>query len=219
MPGGPLLIFVLNILSGTVSFLTSYYAFRFNRLADSPLLRSISLGFLLLGIGLFAEAATSISLGQTLVEILVSRVLAAIETFTYLTVQMVAYVVVAVGYGYLAFGKSTKAVAATSALVVAPRVVGAVAGLYRFAVVSYFVVLVLLAFIVFQGLLIRSRAKANFSLLVLLAFFLLLVAHVVLFASVLTLAGDWFLVGDVVQFFGFLTLFIFLLRSGRVGAG
>ncbi len=219
MAVGPLLIFILNILSGVVAFLTSYYAYRFNRLAESPLLRSISVGFMLLGVGLFAEAATSLSLGQTLVDILVSRVLAVIETFTYLTVQMVAYVVFAVGYGYLAFGRSGKLVVASAALVVAPRVVGVVAGLYNFAIVSYFVVLLLLAFIVFQGVLIHAKASSRFSILVLLAFALILAAHVVLLASVVALAGLWFLVGDVVQFLGFLTLLVFLLRSGRVGAG
>ncbi len=219
MAVGPLLIFILNILSGVVSFLTSYYAYRFNKLADSPLLRSISVGFMLLGVGLFAEAATSISLGQTLVDVLVSRVLALIETLTYLTVQMVAYLVVAVGYAYLAFGKSEKAAAAAAALAMAPRVVGAVAGLYRFAIVSYFVVLVLLAFIVFQGVLIHARVGSRFSLLVLMAFILILVAHVVLLVSVVALAGVWFLIGDVVQFLGFLALLVFLLRSGRVGAG
>lgn len=219
MAVGPLLIFILNILSGVVAFLTSYYAYRFNRLADSPLLRSISVGFMLLGVGLFAEAATSVSLGQTLIDILLSRVLALIETFTYLTVQMVAYVVFAVGYGYLAFGRSGKVVVASAVLVVAPRVVGVVAGLYNFAIVSYFVVLLLLGFIVFQGVLIHAKARSGFSLLVLLAFALILVAHVVLLASVVALAGLWFLIGDVVQFVGFLTLLVFLLRSGRVGAG
>jgi hypothetical protein len=219
LAAGALLIFVLNILSGVVAFLTSYYAYRFNRLADSQLLRSISVGFMLLGVGLFAEAATSVSLGQTLVDILVSRVLAVIETFTYLTVQMVAYVVFAVGYGYLAFGRSGKSVAASAALAVAPRVVGIAAGLYSFAIVSYFVVLLLLVFIVFQGALIHVRASSRFSLLVLLSFTFILAAHVILLASVVALAGLWFLVGDVVQFFGFVTLLVFLLRSGRVGAG
>ncbi|MDA4125404.1 MAG: hypothetical protein OK438_08185 [Thaumarchaeota archaeon] len=219
MAVGALLIFVLNILSGVVAFLTSYYAYRFNRLAESPLLRSISAGFMLLGVGLFAEAATSVSLGQTLVDVLASRVLAVIETFTYLTVQMVAYVVFAVGYSYLAFGRSGKAATKVAALAVAPRVVGVVAGLYNFAIVSYFVVLLLLGFIVFQGALIHARASSRFSLLVLSAFALILAAHVVLLASVVALAGVWFLVGDVVQFLGFLTLLVFLLRSGRVGAG
>ncbi len=215
---GPLLIFTLNVLSAVVAFLTSYNASRFNKLADNPLLRSIALGFMLLGVGLLAEAATSISLGQTLVDILASKILAVIETFAYLTIQMVGYLVFAVGYAYLAFGRSGKVAAAAVAAIVGPRVVE-VAGLYRYAILSYFVVLVLLAFIVFQGVLIHARTSSRFSLFVLLAFVLIFVAHVLLLVSVIALAGVLFLVGNAVQFLGFVSLLVFLLRSGRVEAG
>lgn len=215
---GPLVVFSLNVLSALVAFLTSYYSYRFNRLAESPLLTSITIGFMLLGVGLLAEAGTSVALGQTLVDELVSRVLATVTTFTYLTVQMVAYLIFAVGYALLAFGKPKAAVGAGAALAVTPRVVD-VAGLYRYAVVSYFVVLVLLAFVVFQGLLIHSRTRSRFSMLVLLAFVFILVAHAVLLWSVVALSGTLYLVGTATQFLGFASLLIFLIRSGRIGAG
>lgn len=215
---GPLVVFSLNILSALVALLTSYYAYRFNRLAADPLLNSITLGFMLLGVGLLVEAATSVSLGQTLIDVLVSRVLATITTFTYLSIQMVAYLVFAVGYAVMAFGRSAKAGAAVVLLAVTPRVVD-VAGLYYYALVSYFVVLVLLGFIVFQGLLIHSRARSRFSMLVLLAFVLIFVAHAILLFSVVSLSGLAFLLGTATQFFGFASLLVFLLRSGRVGAG
>lgn len=216
---GALLVFTLNVLSGVVALLTSYYAYRFNRLATSPLLGSISLGFMLLGFGLFLEAGTSVTLGQTLVDMLTSRILAVIQTLAYLSIQMVAYVVFAVGYGILVFGKSSKVAAAAAVLLAAPRAVDVALGLYRYALVSYFVVFVTLAFIVFQGFLIHSRSRSRFSLLVLLAFSLILAAHVVLLASVLDLSGLLFFTGTAVQFLGFLSLLVFLLRSGRVGAG
>ena len=82
-----------------------------------------------------------------------------------------------------------------------------------------FVVLVLLGFIVFQGVLIHLRSKTRFSLLVLFAFVLLLAAHVVLLVSVSALSANLYLVGTLIQFLGFLSLLAFLLRSGRVGAG
>ncbi len=215
---GPLVIFILNVLSAVVAFLTSYYAYRFSRLAGSPLLSSIALGFMLLGIGLLLEAGTSVALGQTLVDVGAFKVLAAAETFAYLSIQMVAYFVFAVGYGFLAFGKAGRMAAAGAALAVAPRIVGA-GGLYNFAIVSYFVVFVLLAFIVFQGVLIHSRSSSSFSLLVLLTFALILAAHAVLLVSVVALSGVLFLVGTAVQFLGFVSLLLFLLRSGRVGSG
>lgn len=215
---GPLTVFSLNVLSALVALMTSYYAYRFNRLAESPLLNSITFGFMLLGVGLLVEAGTSVTLGQTLIDVLVSRVLATITTFTYLSIQMVAYLIFAAGYAMMAFGRSVKAAATAGVLAVTPRVVE-VAGLYYYALISYFVVLVLLGFIVFQGVLIHSKSRSRFSMLVLLAFVLILVAHVVLLASVVSLSGLAFLVGTATQFLGFASLLVFLLRSGRVGAG
>jgi hypothetical protein len=213
---GPQILFLLNVLSAVVALLTSYYAYRFDRLAGTPLLKAIVVGFMLLGIGLLMEAGTSILIGRILVEIVVSRVLAVVATFAYLAIQMAAYVVFAIGYGYLVFGREKKAEAAMLLAAVIPRGLD-LAGLYRFALVSYLAVLVLLAFIVFQGLLIHSRTRSRFSSLVLLTFILLLLAHVVLLASVVDLSGSLFLLGTGVQFLGFLSLLVFLLRSGRVG--
>ncbi len=216
---GPVLIFSLNILSAVVAFLTSYNAYRFNKLATNPLLKSIAFGFGLLGVGLLAEASVSVVFGKTLVEQLLTRAFGLIETFTYLSVQMVAYLAFAAGYAFLAFGRSTKVAAGLGvALAVGPGALDFV-GLYRYAILSYLVVLLLLGFVVFEGTLIHFRSKSRFSLLVLLAFVLILAAHAVLLVSVLEFSGILFLLGDTVQFLGFVSLLIFLLRSGSVGTG
>jgi len=217
MAVGPFILFVLDLLSAAVAFVTSYYAYRTDRLADSPLLKAIAFGFMLLGVGLLTEAGTSVALGQTLAEAHISKLLGVIATVAYLSTQMVAYAVFAAGYGLLAFGRS-KAAMVPAVAVVGARIID-FAGLYRFAVLSYFVVLVLLAYIVFQGVLIHSKARSRFSLLVLLAFTLVMASHAILLASVIALSGGLFLIGASVQFFGFLSLLVFLLRSGRVGAG
>ena len=213
---GPLILFSLNVLSALVAFLTSYFAYRFDRLAESPLLKAITVGFMLLGVGLLAEAGTSVALGQTLVDLLRSRVLAALATFTYLAIQVLAYAVFAAGYSFIAFGRSRKAAGAAVLAATSSRIVDFV-GLYRFAVASYFVTLVLLAFVVFQGVLIHSRSRSSFSLLVLTAFVLILSAHLVLLVSVIDLAGSLFLAGTAIQFLGFVSLLAFLIRSARVG--
>jgi hypothetical protein len=213
---GPLVLFSLNVLSAVVAFLTSYYAYRFDKLADSPLLKAITFGFMLLGVGLLTEAGTSVALGQTLVEGVSSRILAELATFTYLSIQMLAYVIFAVGYGLVTFRTSQKLAAGVVLAAATTRIIDLV-GLYKYAIASYFVVLILLAFIVFEGILIHSKTASRFSLLVLLAFVLILVAHGVLLVSVLELAGNVFLVGAAVQFLGFISLLVFLLRSGRVG--
>jgi len=211
MPSGTLIAFCLNLLSAFVALLTSYYAYRFNRLVENPVLRAISVGFMLLGLGLGVDAFTSVFTGQLVVETYADRVFVLLATFTYLTVQMVAYLVIALGYARVAYGGRPRPV------VPAILVGSAAIGLYGYSLLSYFVALVLLGFVVFQGLLLRSGEKSRFSGMVMLAFVLILVAHLVFLASVLALSGGLFLIGIGVQFLGFLSLLVFVVRSEVVG--
>ena len=211
MATGALISFTLNTLCAVVALLTSYYAYRVNRLVANQVVGAISLGFMLLGIGLAVDAGTALVSGQTLVESLHPRVIVLLSAATYLTVQMVAYLVIAIGYARAAYGGQAKT--AVPAVLVGAGAVG----LYRFSLLSYFVVLILLAFVVFQGLLLHSGQKNRFSSAVLLAFGLILVAHVVLLASVITLGPLLFLIGTGIQFLGFLSLLIFVVRSEVVG--
>ena len=80
MPTGALITFSLNILSALVALLTSYYAYRFNRLVETTVLRAISLGFMLLGVGLVVDAGTSLFTGRTLVESYAERVFVLFAT-------------------------------------------------------------------------------------------------------------------------------------------
>ena len=211
MLAGTVIIFSLNILSAIVALLTSYYAYRSNRLVGNSVLTAISIGFMLLGIGLAVDAGTSLLTGNLLVQVLADRAFVVLASFSYLAVQMVAYLVIAVGYGRAAYG---------GAKVAAPAIfVGLAASLRGFSVLSYFVVLVLLAFVVFQGFLLRAGNGRRMSPIVLLAFGLILAAHLVLLVSVLTLGTGLFLVGTGVQFLGFLALLVFVVRSEVVVSG
>ena len=201
------------MLSAMVALLTSYYAYKVNRLVINPVLSAISVGFMLLGKGLVVDAGTSLVTGRTLVESISSRVLTLFASLTYLTVQMAAYLIMAVGYARAAYGSQVRTAAPVA------LAGSAMVGLYGYSVVSYFVAFVLLAFIVFQGLLLRSGGKSHASGMVLLAFVLLFAAHFVLLLSVLVLGTGLFLVGTGVQFLGFLSLLGFVLRSEVVGPG
>jgi len=206
MPAGALITFSLNLLSAIVALLTSYYAYKSNRLVGSSVLSAISIGFMLLGMGLVVDAGTSLGTGKLLVEIPGDRALTLLASFSYLTVQMLAYLVIAIGYGRATYGNAAKAAA--------PVIfAGWAASLRGYSVLSYFIVLILLAFVVFQGFLLRSGKKGGMSSIVLLAFALILVAHIVLLLSVLTLGTGLFLVGTGVQFLGFLALLVFVVRS------
>jgi hypothetical protein len=211
MATGALLTFSLNLLSAIVALLTSYYAYRVSRLVDNSILRAISVGFMLLGVGLVVDAGTSLISGRLLVEFPADRALVLFASFTYLTVQMVAYLVIALGYARATYGSSATAAA--------PVVLAGAAaqGLYGFSVLSYFVVLILLAFVVFQGFLLRAGTRGRFSGTVLLAFGLIFLAHFFLLLSVLTIGTGLYLVGIAVQFLGFLSLLVFVVRSEVVG--
>jgi hypothetical protein len=211
MAGGALISFCLNILSALVALLTSYYAYRSNRLVKNSLLWAIGIGFMLLGLGLAVDAGTSLLTGRTLVESIADRVLYLFASFTYLTLQMVAYLVIAVGYARATYGQPK--------LVAPAVVVGAAVGLYSYTLLSYFVTLVLLGFVVFQGFLLRSGGKSKLSGTVMLAFSLILIAHFILLLSVIYLGTGLFLIGTAVQFLGFISLLVFVVRSEVVGPG
>ena len=68
-----------------------------------------------------------------------------------------------------------------------------------------FVILLVLIFIIFQGLLIYTKNRDDSSLLVLLGFALIFVAHLVVLSSILDISGTQYLVAAAVQFVGFLS--------------
>jgi len=221
LASGAFIIFSLNIMSALVALLTSYYAYKANRLVSSSVLWAISIGFMLVGIGLVIDAGTSLISGRTLVDItgrtagesFSDRVLTLLASLTYLTLQMVAYLIIAIAYARSTYGRQLSAAAPAAA------VGSALLSLYSFSIFSYFVTLILLAFIVFQGLLLRSGHGGRFSGMVLLAFVLIFVAHCVLLVSVLVLGPGLFLIGTAIQFLGFLSLLIFVVRSEVIGPG
>lgn len=210
-----IITFALNFLSAVVALLISYHAYRFNRMLDNSVLRSISVGFMLLGIGLLTEAITALVLGLTPIEVFAARLLTVFEAYLYLTLQLAAYVSFAWGYAIGAYGRGKTSAAVLLAAGV--KRITDIAFPYNFTFATYFVSAILLGFVVFQGLLLRTRKEERFSSLVLLGFGLMLVAHVMLLASLVTLSNILYLEGTLVQFLGFVSLLVFLVRSGRIG--
>jgi hypothetical protein len=211
LASGAIVTFALNIMSAMVALLTSYYAYKVHKFVPNSLLWAISIGFMLLGVGLVVDAGTSLVSGRTLVESFSDRVLTLLASLTYLTVQMVAYLIIAVGYARAAYGSQAKTTAPVA------LAGSALARLYWYSILSYFVAFVLLAFIVFQGVLLRSEGKKGLSGMVLLAFILIFAAHFVFLVSVIVLGSNLFLIGTMIQFLGFLSLLVFVIRSEVVG--
>jgi hypothetical protein len=219
MLSSPLLIlFLLNILSAIVALLISYYAYRFNRLLDNNVLRAISIGFMLLGISLFTEALSSVIAGQTLVEDFIApRFLQADTGVLFLIMQLAAYLIFAWGYTSGAFGAQKSLLVQSSAVLLLVAAARPLTTYYNVTLFFYLGTVVLLGFVVFQGILIFSRSKNRSLLLVLLGFGLILLGHVFMLDAVVALAPGPFYTGTAVQFVGFLSLLLFLVRSGRIG--
>jgi hypothetical protein len=212
----------LNLLSGAVALFVSYYAYKTNRLLSNNLLRYISLGFMLLGFGLMVEAFTQVVVGVTPVGAVALRGLEYTEFLIYITLQLVAYVVFAFGYGRSTFRESTEQLAVIPLLASAVRRPSPILPLAAISLGLYLStqlgIIVLLAFVVFQGLLIFSRSKSDLALVVLFGFMLIFLSHIVSFAAVFAGSELVYLIGNLMQFCGFLGLLFFLLWSSRYGA-
>lgn len=214
---------LFNILSGAVALLVSYYAYKNNRLIGSPLLKYISIGFLLLGLGLILEAGTETIGGLSLVDAIGLRELGVLEFLISTALQLIAYAIFAWGYGLSAIRKNEgaqspiPAAIAPALLAVLPRrLIDFVMLILGIFLASQVGIIALLFFIVYQGLMVFSRTKSNLSLMVLFGFTLIFIGHLLLFFSAIYLSAVVLLIGDTIQFCGFLSLLFFLFWSGRV---
>ena len=220
------LVVTFDLLSGIIALLVSYYAFQARRWIETSVLSAISFGFLLLGAALLVEVVTTLSLGITAAEATRLRTFELLENLAYLILQVVALVVIAVGYARTTYGRSSLPAAAPSGIVVyavkaaakPAKLAGLALELYYLFLGLEFVILLVLIFIMFQGFLVYAKNRDNSSLLVLLGFALIFVAHAVVLNSILAISGAEYLVAATVQFLGFLSLLAFVLRSGRVGS-
>ena len=206
---------VLQLLSGLVALLVSYYAFRYGRVATSSFLRLLSLGFMLLGLGLLAQGSVLTLYLFNVGKIADRLTLTYDATALYLALQMIAYLLIGVGYArrmHSAAPAEPKDVVPPAALAIIPALG---TRLFQF---SDLVIVILLALIAFQALLVFSDNRSRFSLFVLSSFLLIMVAHMVELLSSFLSSGVLYLSGGLVQLAGFLVLLYFVIRSGRVGA-
>lgn len=209
----------LELASGVVALLVSYTAFRYNRLLRSEILGFLSFGFMLLGVGLLAEGSLHSLISFNIGQILEDRAVVYVASVIYLILQLIAYSTFTIGYYRGSFGR-VREEGVLPALIFIIFVHTArnplLLGTYVNATVQLIVVL-LLAFIVFQGLLVHGGSTGR-SALVLGGFLLILIAHALVFVSSLVISPPLYLGGALVQFAGFLSLLAYILRSGRVGA-
>jgi hypothetical protein len=212
-------IALLNLVSAVVALAISYYAYKNNRVVGSILLKYISVGFLLLGISLFMQAGTERLVNLTPLDAVRLRGLELLAFITYSALQLVAYGVFAWGYGLSAYARKQVPSGAP-----VPAIAASVTGkVFAYAVVAYatFIasqvgVIILLLLIVLQGVRVFSHSKSNLALVVLFGFSLIFFGHLLMLGAVVGSVNSVFLVGNTLEFCGFLSLLFFLVWSGRL---
>ena len=214
------LLLTLDILSAFVAFPISYYSSKFNRFVDSTTLRMVSIGFAILGTGLLVEGITTYIADATVVEGLLAKRLVADGGLIFFALQLVAYVTFAWGYGTEVFGRTRSGGrdSVEPGAVLPVSIIASTFGVYHeVALLVYLMMVALLAFIVFEAIMIYVRGKKRSALLVLLSFGLIFAGHLLMLDSVVALTPLTFYEGTIVQFVGFVSLLWFLIRSGRLG--
>lgn len=201
--------------SGLVALAVSYYAFRYRRVTSSGFLRIISLGFMLLGVGLLTEASIFIFSAYNVARIVDRVALIYDATIVYLLLQGVAYFMILVGYTKRLDEPKLESLAA-------PAFVGGATYPLLFGTYLLFFgelgILVLLALVTFQAALVYGEGKGSLALAVLMGFSFILIAHLGELASVISGSSPVYLIGGVAQLAGFSLFLLFVLWSGQVGS-
>lgn len=205
-----LIEWLLDATSGATALAVSYFAFRYNRLVRSTQMNYIALGFAFLGLGILVEGFAPIIL------ILRPRPAFYLEyvllgTLTYNLLEVLSYLVIALGYTRSIFEKAPLA-----ALTGSPGLTRTLKAGYLANLVGGFISFVLLGYIVFHAWVVYSKNKSRLSMLLFLGFSTLMLSQVLLLVSIGEASSDVYFVGNLMRFLGFMFMGVFISGSVRV---
>ncbi|AFZ70061.1 hypothetical protein Calag_0281 [Caldisphaera lagunensis DSM 15908] len=204
---------ILYLISGIVALSVSYVSFKYSKIIEESLLNYISFGFILLGLGLVIQGSLMILLSFNIARFSENIKTIYISSVMYLILQVIAYIIISVGYSKKAYWNSGEALIS---IIFTKKREYFLLGAYIFDA-SQIIIIFLLSLIVFTGYLVHMKNKNTFSLLVLIAFSLMLISHITYLLSSLMFSIDDYFIANIIQFLGFLSLLIFLIRSGHIG--
>jgi len=204
----------LNMLSGLVALFVSYYAYRYNKLVTHPVLSYVSMGFMLLGLGLLIEGSTSL---VVLLRAHGYLLYARLSTFLYVILQVLSYLVIAIGYAKTTFQKIQ--LTAVFVLSARQRVLEILRQEFFLQLTGGLVSLVLLTLIVFQAILVYSHSKNRVSLYVLSGFCFVFLGQALTLASILASSALLYTLSSAAKFAGFVFMASLLSGGGRESVG
>lgn len=205
----------LNMLSGLVALFVSYYAYRYNKLVTHPVLSYVSMGFMLLGLGLLIEGSTSL---VVLLRAHGYLLYARLSTFLYVILQVLSYLVIAIGYAKTTFQK-VQGVTAVFVLSARQRVLEILRQEFFLQLTGGLVSLVLLTLIVFQAILVYSHSKNRVSLYVLSGFCFVFLGQALTLASILASSALLYTLSSAAKFAGFVFMASLLSGGGSKSVG
>jgi len=204
----------LNMLSGLVALFVSYYAYRYNKLVTHPVLSYVSMGFMLLGLGLLIEGSTSL---VVLLRAHGYLLYARLSTFLYVILQVLSYLVIAIGYAKTTFQKIQ--LTAVFVLSARQRVLEILRQEFFLQLTGGLVSLVLLTLIVFQAILVYSHSKNRVSLYVLSGFCFVFLGQALTLASILASSALLYTLSSAAKFAGFVFMASLLSGGGSKSVG
>ena len=218
----------LDLMSGLVALLVSYYAFRYNKLLENSTLKFISIGFVMLGIGLLIEASVFMLIVFDIGDLTTHRLFSLITAGQYEILQLGAFFIFALGYVRSTLSSQTKTSSVGTvalALFAFPAITSS--GSIRLRemfllvrqiwVISEILSVIFVTLVVLVGFLGYSETRHRFSLFVMVSFFLILCAQVFDLWTAISISVRLDFVGSIIQFSGFLTLLVFLVWRGKIG--
>jgi hypothetical protein len=202
------------MLSGLVALFVSYYAYRYNKLVTHPVLSYVSMGFMLLGLGLLIEGSTSL---VVLLRAHGYLLYARLSTFLYVILQVLSYLVIAIGYAKTTFQKIQ--LTAVFVLSARQRVLEILRQEFFLQLTGGLVSLVLLTLIVFQAILVYSHSKNRVSLYVLSGFCFVFLGQALTLASILASSALLYTLSSAAKFAGFVFMASLLSGGGSKSVG
>jgi len=210
-------ISALDMASGAVAVAVAYAAYRYRRFAGGSVPWFLGVSFSLLGLGLLLEGSLALALYAH--PLVAYAELFRTSSYLYLTLQLIAYLILAVGYTGVVYSAGSPPVPqlglaeAYAAYLVPWELRGALVVNPAFFDAIQLASIVFLALVVMDALQLRS--SGSFSGMVLSAFVLMLAGHAVMLAYPMGFFA-YYLAGNAVRFAGFALLLAFLLRGRHI---
>jgi hypothetical protein len=196
---------IFEVFSGIIALIVTIYATRAYNLTGQKRLSDLSTGFLVLSAGMFGRViGTWYILIRFGINVDASNLIFAIITIAYGASRIMAYVLFVIATRPPR--REPQEVAGVSMLLMAAILVDPTLEV---------IAILVLVIVVLQAIVNYMATRSRFARYVLVGFFLLLVSHIFM-AQVTAETAGLYLLSQVTQLLGFLSLLVMLIKAGRV---